>query len=313
MPGMTRCRQPVLIASADAPRSVDVRVPISMLSVYPSRAINRVACLIGAALAQGVALVALFGHATTIPLPVEAATIAWITPPPVAVAEPVPEPVTAPPALSEAATSEVVEADPSATDQMVVAEVKPAETEVVTQPPADPAPVVTPPDEQSREVAAASLPAAVDPPKPSHDRPRMARPAPPPSRHVDAPISQPTHASISATVSMTVSPLAVPLRGAPDPGAEMILRAAIREAVQAAVRCPAGARMMKLSGKAGVAFDYRDGTVIGDARLTRSAGVPMLDVAALEAVRHAHYPPPPAEAINHLLRLLVWVDEACAS
>jgi protein TonB len=98
-----------------------------------------------------------------------------------------------------------------------------------------------------------------------------------------------------------------------DQRAEDSLRGRIREAVQAAVRCPAAARMMGLSGKAGVAFDYRDGAVIGGVQLSRSTGTPMLDAAALAAVRDAHYPNAPPEVANHLLRLLVWIEEACST
>jgi protein TonB len=332
MPGVTRFREPFVMATADASRTADVRVPISVLSVHAPRAINCVVRVIGATVAQGLALIALFGHSATISVPVEVATIEWARPPPVALAEPEPEPVTVASAAEETATPEVAEADLSATEQTVVADARSVETETITPPMDDPAPSVTLSDDHSPEVAtpallhpvmtppvervptvAATASSTADPVKPSHDWPPAAHPVPRSMRHVAAPVNQPTQATISAAVSMIVPRLAGLVSGAPDPRADMILRAAIREAVQAAVRCPAGARMMKLSGTAGVAFDYRDGTVIGDARLTRSAGAPMLDAAALEAVRHARYPAPPPEAANHLLRLLVWVDEACAS
>ena len=73
------------------------------------------------------------------------------------------------------------------------------------------------------------------------------------------------------------------------------------------------ARMMELSGKAGVAFDYRDGALVGGVQLTRSTGTPTLDAAAVAAVRDAHYPAPPPEVATRLLRLLVWVEEACGN
>lgn len=85
----------------------------------------------------------------------------------------------------------------------------------------------------------------------------------------------------------------------------------IRNAVQAAVRCPPAARMLNQSGKAGVAFDYRDGAVNGSLQLVRSSGMPILDTAALAAVRNAHYPEAPPEMLNHILHLQVWVEEAC--
>lgn len=123
--------------------------------------------------------------------------------------------------------------------------------------------------------------------------------------------------SVTPEASPRAASPAAPTAGAgtaqSEQRAEEWLRGRIRDAVQAAVRCPAAARMMALSGKAGVAFDYRDGALIGGAALTRSTGVPMLDAAALAAVRDARYPVPPTEVTNHLLRLLIWVEEACGS
>ena len=85
----------------------------------------------------------------------------------------------------------------------------------------------------------------------------------------------------------------------------------IRNAVQEAVRCPPAAQMMGQSGKAGVAFDYRAGAIVGRAQLARSSGTPVLDAAALTAVRMAHYPEAQPEDSNQLLHLLIWVEEAC--
>jgi len=93
--------------------------------------------------------------------------------------------------------------------------------------------------------------------------------------------------------------------------AEDALRSRIREAVQEAVRCPAAARMMHLSGKVGVGFDYRDGALVGAVQIERSSGTPILDAAAAGAVRIAHYPSAPPETASQILRLLIWVDEAC--
>lgn len=96
-----------------------------------------------------------------------------------------------------------------------------------------------------------------------------------------------------------------------DSGVRAALIARIRSAVQAAAQCPAAARMIGQSGKAGVAFDYRDGRVAGDLRLARSSGTPILDAAALNAVRHARYPEAPPEEPNQVLHLLIWVEESC--
>lgn len=69
---------------------------------------------------------------------------------------------------------------------------------------------------------------------------------------------------------------------------------------------PAAARMMSLTGRARVQLDYRNGAA--SPALVQSAGVPMLDDAALSAARTAHYPPPPPDIGDRLLRLLVWVE-----
>jgi protein TonB len=94
-------------------------------------------------------------------------------------------------------------------------------------------------------------------------------------------------------------------------GASPQLTDRIRNAVQAAVRCPPAARMMGQSGKAGVAFDYRSGAIVGHAQLAKSTGTPVLDAAALTAVRMAHYPEAQPGDSGQLLHLLVWVEEAC--
>ena len=65
--------------------------------------------------------------------------------------------------------------------------------------------------------------------------------------------------------------------------------------------------MMGLAGRARVAFDYRDGAV-GEIDLVQSAGAPVLDGAALAAVRDARYPPPPEAVAGHTLHLLLWVE-----
>ena len=87
---------------------------------------------------------------------------------------------------------------------------------------------------------------------------------------------------------------------------EAALEARIRDAVQAAVRYPAAARMMSLTGRARVQLDYRSGTA--SPALVQSAGVQMLDDAALSAARNAHYPAAPPDVGDRLLRLLVWVE-----
>ena len=69
---------------------------------------------------------------------------------------------------------------------------------------------------------------------------------------------------------------------------------------------PYAAQLMHQYSQARVAFDYRDGT-ISNVRLVQSSNFPMLDPAALAAVRDAHYPPPPPEAQHRVLHFVVWV------
>jgi protein TonB len=119
----------------------------------------------------------------------------------------------------------------------------------------------------------------------------------------------------AAVAARVLTPVAAP--SAPSAGRQLdhpinpVLTSRIRAAVQQAVRCPAAARMMGKSGKAGLAFDYRDGALVSGAQIARSSDTPVLDTAALTAVRQAHYPQPPPDASNQLFHLLIWIEEAC--
>lgn len=81
----------------------------------------------------------------------------------------------------------------------------------------------------------------------------------------------------------------------------------VRAAVQAAVGYPQAARMMQREGRVLVAFDYLDAHA-SNLHVTRSSGFTLFDDAAIAAVRNAHLPPPPAEFLQHLLRMQVWVE-----
>jgi protein TonB len=69
----------------------------------------------------------------------------------------------------------------------------------------------------------------------------------------------------------------------------------MRAAVQAVAdqSYPQAAQMAHETGQPAVTFTYLDGSVTNIA-LAQSSGFPLLDQAALEAARLAHYPPPPA-------------------
>ena len=95
--------------------------------------------------------------------------------------------------------------------------------------------------------------------------------------------------------------------GARLSAATATLQGRIRAAIQAALRYPAAAAAMQLTGRAQVQLDYQSGTV-RNIQMKQSAGSPLLDRAALAAVRDAHYPAAPAEIGDRTLPLLVWVE-----
>lgn len=64
---------------------------------------------------------------------------------------------------------------------------------------------------------------------------------------------------------------------------------------------------MQLTGRAQVQLEYQSGAV-RNIQLEQSAGNPLLDRAALSAVRDAHYPAAPVEIGGRALLLLVWVE-----
>jgi protein TonB len=82
------------------------------------------------------------------------------------------------------------------------------------------------------------------------------------------------------------------------------LKVLIQHAVQEAAVYPPRARLLHRQGRAQVRFDYAGGAVAGVA-LAQSSQSPMLDEAALEAVRRATYPKAAAQL---RLALVVWVN-----
>lgn len=99
--------------------------------------------------------------------------------------------------------------------------------------------------------------------------------------------------------------------GAQESGAVASLQGRIRAAIQAALRYPPAAVAMQLTGRAQVQLEYRSGGV-REVLLTRSAGSPLLDRAAISAVRDARYPAAPPEVGDRPLLLLVWVELTAA-
>ena len=82
--------------------------------------------------------------------------------------------------------------------------------------------------------------------------------------------------------------------------------AELRDAIQNAVRYPSAARLMQLSGKTLVGFEFQDGRVSA-IHVLQSSGSDQLDAAALRAVREAYCPPPPPKLAGRLLSFHIWV------
>ena len=94
---------------------------------------------------------------------------------------------------------------------------------------------------------------------------------------------------------------------APDTASlKATLEAQLRSAIQAAVRYPDAARMMHLTGRALVSFQWRDGHATA-LRIVTSAGADVLDRAALAAVRGAAYPLPPPSLAGTSMAFQIWV------
>jgi protein TonB len=80
----------------------------------------------------------------------------------------------------------------------------------------------------------------------------------------------------------------------------------VRQAVQRAVVYPMATREMRELGRAEVSFTLRDGQR-EEVGLAQSSGSPLLDRAAIAAVRGASYPAAPPSAQGQAMRFLVWV------
>ena len=93
----------------------------------------------------------------------------------------------------------------------------------------------------------------------------------------------------------------------PDHAAMDSFEGRLRAAVQAALRYPAAARMMSVTGQAQVGFRWCDG-VPSALQVVSSAGMAALDDAAIAAVRTAAYPEPPENLEHHTLNLVVKVN-----
>jgi protein TonB len=146
-----------------------------------------------------------------------------------------------------------------------------------------------------------------DPPKPEIALPKFALP---PIQPIPVPvIPDPPLVHAESPHAITLAPPPPPpppaSHGAPAP--TDLFMAALRGAIQGALRYPNSARTLHLSGKVLVGFHYADGRVWNCSVVT-SSGFEILDRAALEAVREADLPRPPQELAGKELALAINVD-----
>lgn len=171
-----------------------------------------------------------------------------------------------------------------------------------TPPPPDPPPQTPPPQPPPPQPAPPEPPPPQPAPQPRKPPPRKPRPRKPPRpalpdkpvTHVEAPpVSQPAAApAIAQAASLD---------------AMALFEGQVHRAIQRAVVYPAAARMAHESGRTRVAFTLSGGRA-DDAVVVRSSGFPMLDRAALAAVRDARYPAPPPALSGRALRFVIWVE-----
>jgi len=182
----------------------------------------------------------------------------------------------------------------------------PMHISLVTLPPAKPKPTPVKPTPVSKPKPVPKLQPKPKPvpklqpkPKPVHHHVHHAKPKPKPV---------PKPAKVVPVQKAPPPPPPQPVQAMSASPDEMALFAAkVKAAVQAAVRYPPAAHMLHRQGQARVAFDYLDGHV-SNPHLVQSSGFPMLDKAAIAAVRDAHYPMPLAKLVHHLVHMSVWVQ-----
>ncbi|MBN2690660.1 MAG: energy transducer TonB [Burkholderiaceae bacterium] len=173
---------------------------------------------------------------------------------------------------------------------------KPPEPKPVPKP--IPKPVVKP---LPKPIVHKAPPKPVQPPTPTpapQPTPKVeAPPAPAPDTKPAMPVAAPTHPA----------PPSPPAPPAPDVASiKATFEAELRSAIQAAVRYPQAAKMMQLTGKTLVGFDFRDGA-ISHLRVLTSSGADLLDHAALDAVRNAPYPTTPQALQGKSMAFTIWV------
>ena len=139
----------------------------------------------------------------------------------------------------------------------------------------------------------------------AHVAPSKPQPVTPPPAPIPAPNTAPEQSAAPAEPAPAPRPAPASVAAPARPDASF--EAALRAAIEAALRYPGSARMEGITGRTLVGFVYRDGAV-SDIHVVMSSGMGLLDHAALAAVRDAVCPPPPHGLEHKILPEQLWVD-----
>ena len=169
-------------------------------------------------------------------------------------------------------------------------------------PPPPPLPVAPPLPPAPPIPVAPNRPVIHHPPRPRQVRPR--------------PIQPPVVAAPTPPAPAEPAPMPVPAAPAqPSAGEIDLFQARMAEAVQRAATedYPQAAQMEHENGEVGVSFVFENGAV-SDVVIIQPSGFPMLDAAAMQAVRDARYPQQPNDFGDrpHDVRVLVRFHSAAA-
>ncbi|MFP3567412.1 TonB family protein [Paraburkholderia sp. SIMBA_030] len=139
----------------------------------------------------------------------------------------------------------------------------------------------------------------------AHPAPPKPQPVTPPPAPIPAPNTAPAQSAALAEPAPAPrpAPASVPAPARPDASFE----AALRAAIEAALRYPETVRMEGITGRTLVGFVYHDGAM-SDIHVVTSSGMGLLDHAALAAVRDAVCPPPPHGLEGKSLPEQLWVN-----
>lgn len=164
-----------------------------------------------------------------------------------------------------------------------------------------PAPTPKPPPPKPKPVPPKPVVPPPPPPPPPQPVPKPLPMPPPPRpavhhivrRYIPRPVTPPPPPVVQPPVVQAPPPPQVP--PAPTGGEVDAFEASVKRALQADANevYPAAAQMAHETGNPELTFTYLNG-VVTNITLTQSCGFPLLDDAALEDARIAHYPPPPA-------------------